>query len=167
MCPQLFKDVSLRAWFAAFALAAFGLVGVGMQLQEIYRLAPCPLCILQRFFYLLIGTIALLGWAFPRLARLWAGLMLAVALVGLVAAGYQSWLQAFPHLAAECSYTDPGVIERFVDWLSTLHSGLFLATGFCAARDWIFLWLSMANWSVLVFAGYTVSAWMVMRCRRN
>jgi disulfide bond formation protein DsbB len=35
---------------------------------------------------------------------------------------------------------------------------LFLATGFCTSRDWIFLGLSMANWSVIVFAGIVAYA---------
>ena len=166
MCLQLLKEVPVRAWFAASALAAFSLVIVGMQLQELYRLAPCPFCIFQRLLYLVIGGVAVFGWLWPRWTRLWAALIVVLAVVGLGFAGYQSWLQAFPHLATECSYTDPGLIERFVDWLGMLNPGLFLATGFCASRDWLFLGLSMANWSVLVFAGYAVLGVLLFRARK-
>ena len=62
-------------------------------------------------------------------------------------------MQAFPHLATECGYSDPNAIERLVDWLGMEWPALFLATGFCASRDWEFLGLSMANWSLLMFGG--------------
>jgi len=74
-------------------------------------------------------------------------------------AGYQTWMQAFPELVNECSYSNPNLIERLVDWLGMQYPPLFLATGFCTSKEWVFLGLSMANWSVLVFAailGYAV-----------
>jgi len=40
-----------------------------------------------------------------------------------------------------------------------------MATGFCSARDWTFLQLSMANWSVLCFAGVLVSLLVIGRRR--
>lgn len=166
MCRQLLKSIPARAWFASFALSAFALVAIGLQIQAIHSLAPCPLCIFQRVLYLLIGGLALIAWLAPSWQRLWAALMGVTALVGLMVASYQSWMQAYPHLATECSYTDPNLIERFVDWLGMLHPGLFLATGFCAGRDWLFLNLSMANWSVVVFAAYLLAAVLVLRCRK-
>ena len=45
------------------------------------------------------------------------------------------------------------LIAALVDWLGMQWPSLFLATGFCTSRDWEFLALSMANWSLLVFAG--------------
>jgi disulfide bond formation protein DsbB len=44
-------------------------------------------------------------------------------------------------------------MERLVDWLGMQWPSMFLATGFCASRDWVFLGMSMANWSLLVFIG--------------
>ncbi|HRE17527.1 MAG TPA: disulfide bond formation protein B [Rhodocyclaceae bacterium] len=158
MCLQLFKAIPARAWFAACALGAFGLVVIGLQLQAIYHLAPCPLCIFQRVLYLGLGGLALLGWLFPRAGKLWSAGMVGVGITGFAVAVYQSWMQAFPHLAKECSYTDPDLIERFVEWLGMMQPSLFLATGFCTSRDWVFLGLSMADWSVLVFAGFIVVA---------
>jgi len=92
MCLQLLKEVPARAWFAASALAAFSLVIVGMQLQELYRLAPCPFCIFQRLLYLIIGGVAVFGWLWPRWTRLWSALIVVLAVVGLGFAGYQTWL---------------------------------------------------------------------------
>jgi len=147
------REVPVRAWFAALALGVFGLVAVGMELQHLLRLAPCPLCIFQRLLYLVIGLVALAGVLLPGVRLLWSVLIAALASGGVAVAGYQTWMQAFPHLANECSYSDPNAIERLVDWLGMQWPSLFLATGFCTSREWEFLGLSMANWSLLVFAG--------------
>jgi disulfide bond formation protein DsbB len=71
-------------------------------------------------------------------------------------------MQAYPHLAPECSFTDPNMIERLVDWLGMEWPSLFLATGFCTSRDWELFGLSMANWSVLVFAGIVAYVWLFL-----
>lgn len=147
------REVPVRAWFAALALGAFGLVAAGMELQNLVRLAPCPLCIFQRLLYMVIGVVALLGAFAPAGRLLWAVLITLTAAGGAAVAGYQTWMQAFPHLATECSYSDPNAIERLVDWLGMQWPSLFLATGFCSGRDWEFLGLSLANWSLLTFGG--------------
>ncbi len=152
------REVPVRAWFAALALGAFGLVAAGMELQNLVRLAPCPLCIFQRLLYMVIGLVALLGVTAPAARLLWSVLIAALAAGGVAVAGYQTWMQAFPHLAIECSYSDPNAIERLVDWLGMQWPSLFLATGFCTGRDWEFLGLSLANWSLLTFVGIVVYA---------
>ena len=55
------RELSVRAWFAALALGMFGLVAVGIELQHLLRLAPCPLCIFQRLLYIVVGLVALAG----------------------------------------------------------------------------------------------------------
>jgi len=147
------RDIPVRAWFATLALGTLGLVAFGMELQQLFRLAPCPLCIFQRLLYIVIGLVALAAVLLPGGRLLWSALIAALAAGGVAVAGYQTWMQAFPHLATECGYSDPNLIERLVDWLGMQSPSLFLATGFCTSREWEFLGLSMANWSLLVFAG--------------
>lgn len=162
------RKVPDRAWFAALAVGSFGLVAVGLQLQALYRLSPCPLCIFQRALYLLIGAVALVGFLLPVARRLWAGLIALTGVGGLAVAAYQSWMQAFPELAKECSYADPNTIERLVDWLGMRWPSLFLATGFCTSREWEFLGLSMANWSAVVFVGFALfAAWLILQKRQH
>jgi len=150
---MIHSKVPVRAWFATLSLGCFGLVAIGMELQTLLRLAPCPFCIFQRLLYLVIGGLALLGFLWPVLRLAWAGLIGLLALLGAAVAGYQTWMQAFPELATECGYAEPNVIERFVDWLGMQWPSMFLATGFCTSREWVFLGLSMANWSLLIFVG--------------
>lgn len=150
---MFYAKVPLRVWFATLALGCFGLVGVGMELQNLLRLAPCPMCIFQRVLYLVIGLLALLGFLVPVARVVWAGLIGLLALLGVGVAAYQTWMQAFPSLATECGYAEPNLMERLVDWLGMQWPSMFLATGFCASRDWVFLGMSMANWSLLIFIG--------------
>ncbi len=147
------SNVPDRAWFATLAVGCFGLVLLGMDLQAMYRLAPCPLCIFQRVLYLSIGALGALGFVWPCVRLLWLALIGGLAGLGFGVAAYQSWMQAFPALATECSYSDPNLIEQLVDWLGMQAPSWFLATGFCTSREWEMFDLSMANWSALVFAG--------------
>ena len=160
------REVPVRAWFATLALGVFGLVAAGMELQHLLRLAPCPLCIFQRLLYLVIGLVALAGVMLPGGRLLWSAMIAALAAGGVAVAGYQTWMQAFPLLATECGYSDPNLIERLVDWLGMQWPDLFLATGFCTSREWEFLGLSMANWSLLVFAGIVGCAVLLMRSKQ-
>ena len=165
---MLWFRMAARPWFGLMSLGAFGLVGAGLVLQSWLRLSPCPLCIFQRLLYLAIGTMAVAGLLLPGVRRFWATFIALTAVGGLAVAVYQSWMQAFPHLAPECSFTDPNVIERLVDWLGMRWPSLFLATGFCTSREWEFLGLSMANWSAVVFAGFALLAfWLARRWGRG
>lgn len=160
-----FSQVPVRAWFATLSLGCFGLVGFGLELQAMLNLAPCPLCIFQRLLYLLVGILAFGGFLLPFGRLVWGALIAAIAALGLGVAGYQTWMQAFPELANECSYSNPNLIERLVDWLGMQYPPLFLATGFCTSKEWVFLGLSMANWSVLVFAGILGYAVLLIKRR--
>lgn len=135
------------------AAASFGLVGAGLALGVWLDLHPCPLCIFQRVLYMLLGFFALLAALISAPAGRWtaAGLALAAALGGLATAAYQTVMQLFPGAIMECGYSEPTLIERLVDWLGTKWEFMFLATGLCSSKEWLFLGLSMANWSNFCF----------------
>ena len=113
-----------------------------------------------------MALVALAGVLRPGGRLPWSLLIAALALGGMAVAGYQSWMQAFPHLATECGYSDPTLIERLVDWLGMQWPSLFLATGFCTSREWELLGLSMANWSFLVFLGIVGYAVLLVRSKQ-
>ena len=149
----VWSTVPMRAWFATLALGCFGVVAMGMALQQMLNLAPCPLCIFQRLLYLLLGAVALLGAIWPGASAAVLGSAGLLALGGLAVSLWQSWMQAYPHLAPTCNFTDPNLIERLVYWLGGEFPAWFLATGLCTSREWELFGLSMANWSVFLFLG--------------
>lgn len=162
---RLFSLYPQRVWFAALALGGFGVAAAGMQLQHLLSLSPCPYCIFQRLLYLVIGGLALLGFLMPVLGSLWALAIGGLALLGVGVAAYQTWMQAYPDLAPECGFSNPDLIERLVDWLGMQWPSLFLATGFCSSKEWVFLGLSMANWSLFLFAGIALYALLLAKQR--
>ncbi|GAB1369343.1 disulfide bond formation protein DsbB [Azonexus hydrophilus] len=163
LCARIVAAFPVRAWFSALALGVFGVAAAGMVLQQMLSLSPCPYCIFQRLLYLLIGGLALLGFVWPLLRQLWCAAIMLLAAAGAGIALYQSWLQLYPDTLAGCGMSEPDAVERLVDWLGMAWPKLFLATGFCASREWEFIGLSMANWSVLLFAG--VLFWAVLLFR--
>jgi len=156
--------LSLRTAFALLAMAAVGLTLAGWAIGELMKLQPCPLCIFQRLLYLLIGLLALAGALFPGARRLWGALLALTAAGGVATAAYQSWLQYLPEVSRECGFGEPTVIERIVDWFGVRWPAMFMATGFCSSKEWVFLGLSMANWSVLCFLVFLAAAvWLLLR----
>jgi hypothetical protein len=98
------------------------------------------------------------GALLPGWGRLWAALLGLTAVGGLATAGYQSWLQYLPTASMECGFGEPTLIEQIVDWFGVLWPAVFMATGFCSSKDWMFLGLSMANWSGLCFLAFAIVA---------
>ena len=156
--------LSLRARFGLLALAAIALTAAGLLIGEWMRLQPCPLCIFQRLLYLLLACLALGGVLLPGWWRLWGVLIGLTAAGGFATAAYQSWLQYLPEVSSECGFGEPTLIEQIVDWLGVRWPTMFMATGFCSSKDWMFLGLSMANWSSVCFLGFvTVAGLLVAR----
>ena len=87
--PSIFWGNARRAYLV-IGLVPFGLIGVGMFLQHVLGLEPCPLCIFQRIAYFFVGVFGLLAAAVAphRAARWVAGLMLLAALTGAGIAGW-------------------------------------------------------------------------------
>lgn len=159
--------LSIRGGFALMAASSIGLVVAGLAIGEVYKLHPCPLCIFQRLLYLVLAFFALGGALLPGWPRLWGGLAGLSAAGGLATALYQSWLQFAPEASNECGFGEPTPIEQLVDWLGMQWPDMFMATGFCSSKEWVFLGLSMANWSVFCFAGFLVAAVLSMRRRAS
>ena len=79
---------------------------------------------------------------------------LAVSAAGVVAAGYQTWIQRFAPTTT-CGADMPWY-ERLVEWAGQQVPVLFLSTGLCSDPAWRFLGLSIAEWSLVAFSGMAV-----------
>ena len=156
--------VSNKIAFAGLAVASLGLLGSGLAIGELNRLQPCYWCNFQRLLYITLATIGLCGVLLSGWARLWGFLAGVVAMAGVLAAGKQSWMQFAPQDAIECGFGDPTLIEQLVDWLGGLWPSMFMVTGLCKEKDWVFLGLSLANWSGVCFLGLCfLSLWLFTR----
>jgi len=155
--------MSLR--FALGALVCALLLGFGFYLQYGKGLEPCPLCLVQRGFFMAVMAVYIVaamhapGRRGTVLYSLGAALF---ALGGAVVAGRQVWLQHLPaDKVPQCGPDLYFMLENFPfsRTLKTLISG----TGECAAVDWTFLGLSIAEWSLAWFSALLVySLWLIL-----
>src|SRR6476661_3666609 len=150
--------MSPRFFLAALACAL--LLGFGFYLQYARGLEPCPLCLVQRGFFMAVMAVCLVA-AVHRPGRLGAavyGVLAALfALGGAAVAGRQVWLQHLPpDRVPQCGPDLYFMLQNFP--LSSTLEKLIRGTGECAAVDWKFLGLSIAGWSCVWFAIFIVIA---------
>ena len=145
-------DAVPRRVLALVSLACVAMLAFGLYLQHVVGLEPCPMCIVQRYALVLVAIVAgITAIAKSRgLLVTGSGLLVLVSGFGAFVAARQSWLQWFPPEIASCGRDFYGMIETFP--LKRAIPMIFKGSGDCTKIDWIFLGLSIANWSFLSFA---------------
>lgn len=152
---------SAAQWERARALTVLGLAGAAAAFaaalvsQYGFGLAPCPLCIWQRYPYGVGGAFALLAlWRWRGAPSLRAALLAGASLAFIAGAGigvfhsgveFQWW-----EGLASCSAPTP-IGGSTADFLEALKAAPLVR---CDERAPFFLGLSMANWNVLVSLGF-------------
>jgi len=154
-----------RTAYLALSITALGLLSFGLYLQHVVGLEPCPMCIMQRYAFLGVALIALVGGVHgpaPRGSRVYAALIGVAALTGASIATRQSWMQLYPPVIPEGG---PGLGFMLGSFpLAEALPMIFRGAGDCVAVDWTFLGLSIANWSLLTFTATIMFAlWMLLR----
>lgn len=142
------------------ALACFALLGAGLYLQLVEHMLPCPLCIIQRYAFALVGLLCLFGLLLPRGSnRIAIAIAALAALAGVGTAGWHLWVQAHPGVS--CGI-DP--LETALNTIptATLLPLLFKADGLCATPYAPILGLSIPQWSLLWFALFVIVLARVM-----
>jgi len=145
-----------RRAYALICLACVLMLAFGLYLQHVVGLEPCPMCIVQRYALILVAVFAALAGATGRKGLQITGGVLALlaALGGGYTAAQQSWLQWYPPEVVSCGRDFYGMIETFP--LKRALPMIFRGGGDCSQIDWTFLGLSIANWSFIAFAVFTV-----------
>lgn len=153
-------NLTSRSGFLLASIASLGLMGIALYLQHMEGIDPCPLCIFQRMFVIAIGVVALLGALHnPQLVgrRFYTTLIGLFALGGGAVAGRQVWLQHLPaDQVPECGPSLDYMLEAFP--LSETLQLVFRGSGECAVVDWTLLGFSIAEWMLVVFAGFLIYA---------
>lgn len=150
----------------AVALAGTLMLVYGLYLQHVVGLEPCPMCIVQRYAWVLVTLVAGLASVSPTRWR--GGLLVVLGVLALLGAGVaarQSWLQWFPPEIMSCGRDLFGMIESFP--LRRVIPMLFKGSGDCSEVDWTFLGLTIANWSFLGFVVVAVLAGALFWVRRQ
>ena len=150
------------------ALVLAGMLAFGLYLQNVVGLQPCPMCIVQRYCYVLVALLALLGAFFAsRKAHIFTyTALLLVSAAGLFVAARQTWLQWYPPEVASCGRDFYGMIEQMP--LSQALPRIFAGSGDCTQIDWTFLGGTIANWAFVAFSAVAVTAlgWLLALRKR-
>ena len=163
--------VPSRAIFAAIFVACACLIGFGLVLQHVKGLEPCPMCILQRYAFVVIGAVALIAAVHGPVGlgvRVYSFLIAALAIAGGSVSVRQSFLQRFPATEpANCMASDLDYLLGNFPLAQALPK-IFAGSGDCAKVQWSLLGLSIAEWALLWFAGFVaLAAWLAFFRRRT
>jgi disulfide bond formation protein DsbB len=150
------QTCALRSLNGRWAVAVpgvlgLGLIGFGLILQLVEGVIPCPMCIMQRWVWISIISISVVGawWYGPRRALVFHGLHAVLGMGGAYVAARQSWLQWYPPEVVSCGRDFYGIVDTFP--LRQALPLLLKGSGDCSAVDWTFLGGSIANWSFVMF----------------
>lgn len=147
-----------QIYLGSFVVCA-GLIGFGLFLQHARGLEPCPMCILQRYAFVLTGAIALVAALHnPQRSGRWvySVLMLLAAGFGGGVAIRHVYLEHNPPQVFDCGADLGFLMESFP--LAEALPMIFRGTGDCSKVLWRFLGLSIAEWALVWFAVFIVAA---------
>lgn len=160
--------LSPRIVFAAIAAICAALIATAIfYMQGQLGLEPCPMCILQRYAFFAIGLVALAAAIHGprRLAlRIYAVLIVLLALAGGGVAIRHSYLQHFPPLTETCGTDLEFLLNAFS--LSEAFPKIFAGTGSCSKVGWKFLGLSIPEWALAWFVVFAIMAVWVAFVRK-
>ena len=157
-----------RMLLVLLGLICVGLVAGALYLQFVEHEDPCPLCIIQRYFFLLIAIFAFLGarlrgWGGVRLLEL---LALLSAAGGIATAARHVFVQSHPNFS--CGFD---ALQPLVDGLPPAHwlPSVFKVAGLCETPYPPILGISLPGWSligfVVAFVALALSLWRNRRLR--
>ena len=103
------RFLGVNAVLLAIVLACFGLLGAAMYMQLVLDMLPCPLCVIQRYAFLLTGVFALIAliWRSRLKAILGLGLLASLGGVGTALFGMIGVLGARIWIDNRVNFSDP------------------------------------------------------------
>ncbi|WP_159837888.1 disulfide bond formation protein B [Burkholderia sp. 8Y] len=155
-----------RRLLTLLGLVCLALVAGALYLQFFHGEDPCPLCIIQRYFFVLIAVFAFLGAGFNG----WRGVALLETLVALAALGGLAtavrhvYIQANPGFSCGFDALQP-VVDSLppARWLPQV----FKVAGLCETAYPPIFGLSLPQWSLVAFAIIFLLVAFSIRSRRK
>jgi disulfide bond formation protein DsbB len=164
----LLVTINNRALFLGVFLACSGLLGFGLVLQHVIHLEPCPLCILQRIAFVVIGATALAAAIHNPKRPGWTAYASLLAFFSVLGGGVATWQIYLQHLppgqVPECGPGLDYMLETMP--LAKILPMIFKGSGECAEVTWTFLDLSIAQWALGWFVLFALAGAMAIFRRR-
>ncbi len=148
------------------AITCIAMLAVGLYLQQVLDMLPCPLCILQRYAFAAVALACLVTVGLPAPAtRIGAALAGAASLTGAGIAIRHLWVKAHPEISCGIDPLETALNKVFIaEWFPTL----FQADGLCSTEYAPILGLSIPQWALAWFTVFTiVTGAIALRKRRG
>lgn len=135
-----------RHMLLIIAVYCIACLGAAFYFQRYLNVAPCPLCVLQRYIFFMIIICCLVGWMLPA-HRIPAFFGLTFSLGGIGAASWQIWTSSKLNLTCGT--------DAFGDVLNHLVTAkwfplLFTAKGSCV-QEKVILGLTTPQWAAAAY----------------
>jgi len=160
---------SLRLYGFLPVLATVLLLAYAYYVQYVDYLDPCPLCLVQRLVFLIIGLLYFLTFIYPPqyvARKIFAVLIILTSIVGVLVSANHVRLQHLP--ADEVPACGPG-LAYMLDTLplGEVFQNLFKGSGECAEISWRFLGLSMPTWTLITFVGFIIYTLIWVKLKKS
>lgn len=135
------------------AITSFALVGAALYFQLVEDMMPCPLCVIQRYAFILLGIGCLIGMTNSGLLRkAGCGIGLYASITGVGVALYHLYVIANPEIKCGIDPIQVAVNNLpFANWLPIVFS----ANGMCGTYYDPILGLSIPQWALAWFVVLT------------
>lgn len=138
-------------------------------LEYVSGIHPCPLCLLQRLCFYIVGFIFLIACIHsPKNIGniVYPILTIIFSLIGIVFAIRQIYLQHLPQgQTVGCGVDLAYMFQNFPITEALKH--VFQGSAECAVSQWHFLGFDMAEWALLWFIFFiAISVFLIVRCRQ-
>jgi len=137
------------------AFACIAMLGVGMYLQLVLEMLPCPLCILQRYAFAAVALLCLITLFVPAsLLRAGAALSALASITGAGIAIRHLWIKAHTTISCGIDPLETSLNQIFIArWLPAL----FQADGLCTTEYDPILGLSIPQWALVWFVIFALA----------
>lgn len=159
-----------RAVYLYIFLFCVALLGIALYMEHVMLLEPCPLCIMQRIFFLASGLTALIAFIHNPAARGNRRYGYTAAALALAGAGFairQIYLQHLPKDQIPACLPSIGYMLETDFPLKDVLSVMFSGDGNCAEVTWrdpVLNFFTIADLSLIGFLSLAgVCVWQAVR----
>lgn len=153
---------SIRRFHGLVGFAAFVLLAVAFYMEYEMGLEPCPLCMLQRIVFLIIGIVSIAS-ALHNSARSYRRYAIGIVVFSLMGAGLSMrhlYLQGLPEEQLPACLPGLSYMVEVFPW-QEIMSAMIMGTGECGDVVWTFLGLSIPGWTLVAFVGMALVNLMI------
>lgn len=149
---SLFKKVSARRFHGVIGLLAFVLLGVAFYMEYQMGLEPCPLCMLQRIVFFIIGVVSLFSAATgsEKARKSFSISVVVLSLIGAALSIRHLYLQHLPTDDLPACMPGLSYMVSAFPWQDVARA-MIMGTGDCGEVVWTFLGISIPGWTLVMF----------------